>query len=214
MKFNISCLAIAATALLASASSEIELEASPQVEATFWEVVSDIYNVVTNLGRPLIGQPTYFIKGFTQQFAVLDLDDPLFCLTDGISLAYATFELALEIPDIGMTDDLYYAIQNNIYTLDAKCSPLTSGFLSLLAIDQSRNLKNWIASSSGFWSIVKKVGVYGFLGLRLKADYMRFYNQYFFNVINHFDFNSLGQMFAIVTNGFIKGLALYFVAIA
>ena len=99
-----------------------------------------------------------------------------------------------------------------MFTYESKCAPLSSGILSVLLIDQARTLHSWVNSSTGFWGFLKKSTVYGFLGLRLKADYSRFYNLYFFNFVNHFDFNTIGQIFALVTSAFIKGMALIFVA--
>ena len=94
--------------------------------------------------------------------------------------------------------------------MQTECPILNNGIVALIALDQHEAIAHWMNSANG-WRFMKMLNVYGTLGALLYSDYKTMQSQYFFNLVNHFDPNTIGQLMGVFTSAAVKALAFLFI---
>ena len=94
-------------------------------------------NLFWNFVRPVYKNVEYSVMGVSLGLFGLDLKNPLFCFTDGLTNLLGAIDIINRIfteEEQPMASDMWQNVSDGIYLLDNRCNPLNSGLLSLIIL--------------------------------------------------------------------------------
>ena len=138
----------------------------------------------THVVRPLWNILEDISTGLSSGFLNVDLDQPFFCFTDGISTAASALDLYLLWQDTN-SNDVYANLYDVLIPLQYFCNPLSwAGLFSFPMFILSDPLKNWITESR---NQLLYLPIFVLFALQWYSDITLAYDTWSFRFAEHWD---------------------------